>query len=127
MKAKITKTGKVKVVIEGHDLHELDITLALIILPALKAFREIKKDIPHNVHCEIIPNPDDYGEEELQRLEKKALKVFRERLDKMIWAFTQLSDDLSGNYGTEKQRTAHRDQVQEGLDLFAKHYHDLWY
>lgn len=86
--------------------------------------------------------------------EKAAVKCWNGILDKMIWSFTQVNDDWerkfwSGRFDTkfEKQKDgtrlmvhgpkhtakydrngaeAHGARIQEGIDLFAKHYFSLW-
>ena len=93
-----TKPRKVKVEIKGFDLYSLDHTLALIILPCLKAF-----------HQDPVSYPSEFGH----------LKAWKRCLEKMIRAFEILSDDTEF---IDRNSPA----VKEGLELFAKYYLHLW-
>ena len=101
-------------------------------VPRLKMFNEKKCGYPHGL-----------TEEE-----------WTEILNKMIWSFEHIDDDIpikySDDYSVEFERTEnedgtvivstknktgsidfsdiekHNDKVQEGLDLFAKYYMNLW-
>jgi hypothetical protein len=43
----------------------------------------------------------------------------------MIWSFEQvIGDDIIGN--TPEEYKKHSERVQEGLELFGKHYRSLW-
>jgi hypothetical protein len=85
------------------DLWNLDQTIARFVLPRLKEFRRLYGTIP-------------VGEENL--------KQWHETIDKMIFAMETISDEsypfsLSLNDSTEEK-------VQDGLNLFAKHFMKLW-
>jgi len=92
------ETREVNIQIDGYDLYNLDHTLALIIYPALKRFR--------NNTCGY---PGCFDTEE------KWIKI----LDKMIHAFDLLTKDT---IDTEKDSKA----IYKGLKLFAKYYCHLW-
>lgn len=91
--------------IRGWDDSEtwsLDYSLAKLILPRLKRFREV-----------TICTPVCFDTE----------KEWKETLDKMIWSFEFLASEdrwseLDGNKF---------DKAQEGLNLFAEHYMYLWW
>ncbi len=53
-----------------------------------------------------------------------AWKQWKETLDKMIWSFEQYSRADDGFHRVSEE---YLDRVQEGVDLFAKYYSDLWY
>lgn len=125
MKVKITKKTR-SVKIKKGDLGDLFIYLAGIILPSLKAFRKIKTDIPSSVYNEFIVDHTEYDDVELERAEAKALKAWHACIDKMIWSFAEILKDDAGIYGTEKERQKHADKIQEGLNLFAQHFQNLW-
>src|SRR3954466_8765162 len=86
------------------DFYSLDFTLAQIIAPALREFKACAHD-----------SWPSLGEQSLQdaKVERAAI------LDSMIYAFEAICDD------TVLVRKDAR--IQKGLDLFAKHYRDLWY
>lgn len=91
--------GEDTIVIEPSDTWNLDMTLALVILPALKEFKEASKD----------QYPSDMsGTEEWQNI-----------LDRMIEGF-----EIHAN--PESMLDAEYERAQRGLDLFAKHYRNLW-
>lgn len=127
MKIKFTKRQRT-IQVDKEDLGDLDITLAEIILATLVAFRDVKKDIPHSIHKEVYSSDPNkhYSKSEMDKCEKKAMKIWLDRLDKMIFSFNDIANAPSAT-GTEKQRKEHAEKVQEGLDLFAKHFTDLWY
>lgn len=78
---------------------DLYIYLAKDIAKALKSFKKANKNsYPH-------PCIDMDG--------------WHEVLDKMIYSFETISKDDQQVYGEA-------DKIQEGLDLFSKHYMDLW-
>ena len=112
----------VKVEVNDHDTFDLCSTLAYIILPSLKKFKE-----------EEIGKPTGFTED----------GEWEACLDAMIWSFDQVlteseepqaSDyefDIVSNEETRKlflsDHNTYNHKVQNGLDLFAKHYRSLWY
>lgn len=82
---------------DDTELWNLDVTIAQFILPRMKAFvKDKKKNI-------------SYGK-----------RYFKE-LDKIIAAFTILSDDMRLIPSDEENAV-----IQKGLKLFANHYRGLW-
>ncbi len=138
MKVKIgnypKKTGdrKVKVEISSHDLYNLDTTLALVIAPALKMFKQHKGGIPGqfitNRYYELSNKSKLTSAEkrQLAKEEKLSEKNYNDVLDSMIWSFEQLAAENDMITGTEEERKAHDERIQLGLDNFAKHYSTLW-
>lgn len=142
------KERKIKVKVDEWDLYSADHTLALVILPVLKEYRKSKRyGIPMNLDISYIPL-DDEGEE-------KMMQDWNNILDKMIWSFEQIInseanlDDFwiekpdfdncekcsdfidkinsgSGGRYDYEARKAYDDKIQEGLDLFGKHFRSLW-
>ena len=93
----------VEIEIDPEDTWNLFHTLALIIHPSLKLFKE-------ESFCHPIINDDGND-----------LKDWNAILDKMIFAFEKLiEDDL---YDDQKID----DKIQEGLNLFAEYFRALWY
>lgn len=90
-------TRVVKIKIDEYDLFSLDATLALIILPALKKFKNTSFCHPTNL------------------TKKKWEKI----LDKMIASFSSYEkDDINPSEQLERQ---------EGFELFGKYFTNLWY
>jgi len=115
------KKRTVKVHIDEYDMWDLDHTLALIILPALKQLKATRNGHP----CGILPDPN--GETELGKpcgncgCEKEWDII----LDKMIWSFEQVLDDDILVHAPDAYK-AYQKKVQEGLELFGKYYQSLW-
>ena len=138
---------QVEIEIDYYDTWNMDNTLALIILPMLKQLKETKHGVPC---CMPAYDDDQYGDSE--KTLEKASEQWNEIMDKMIWSFEQLcSDDwgesqfwiekpklrtktVNGDTSVWKQAgncdyeglKAHNDRIQEGLDLFGKHFRSLW-
>jgi len=141
------------VVFGVKDMWDLDHSLSPIIAAGLKKFKEV---VTSEDNCTGIPGsflPEwEHTDEDCE----VALKEWYSVLDKMIYAFDSESPEVPDGVfndllecltpveGTEyseiknlvKDQTLydkyreeddeHHRRVQEGLDLFAKHYHDLW-
>lgn len=103
--------------IERDDTWSVDWNLAFIILPML---RQLDATMDHDVApgTLVFENPNqlcfDFIDIEAEILVGAAL--FRERLHKMIAAFEAI---LEGRNAPE--------EIREGLDLFARHFENLWH
>lgn len=86
---------------DDSETWSLDMSLAKLIAPRLKRFREVTK-------CRPIYMTDEEWDE---------------ILCKMIFAFEYCADEQSVIGCTEEIHA----KVAEGLDLFAKHYRGLWW
>lgn len=119
------KKGKgrnIKVEISKDDTFSLDYTLALVIAPALKKYKEISGDIiiwPDFYPENYWGNEHNYTKAQRKKFAKIAQKETKIMLDKMIYAFEQIVKDDAHSMNDPK--------IQEGLDLFAKHYRGLWW
>jgi hypothetical protein len=87
---------------DDSDTWNLDCTLAKLITPRLKKFKDLKKDW----------NLTDLSDSE-----------WNDHLDKMIAAFEFLGSEERWE-STDKNKWK---EVQEGLDLFHEHYFNLWW
>lgn len=102
---------KIEVRIDDHDTWNMDITLALIISPALKKFREDKFGIPY-VHDEDVPENLRRGElTEYEREigldtfktdadEELAISRWKWVLDEMVYAFESFHDDMEDQFSS---------------------------
>jgi hypothetical protein len=96
------------------DLWDLESSLAKIIAPRLRAFRDMKKnsvpvsDVPH-AHC-ILSLDEDQPIEEC---------LWFAMIDKMYQAFQMIADDEINSRSQERY-------VREGLALFATYFQHLW-
>jgi len=97
------KTRKMHVQIDPWDMHSLDYTLAKIIHPALTQFRNTL-----NTH------PTDLTFDEWKVI-----------VDKMALAF-ELTIALIENEETVTDEDVREQQIEEGMQLFAKWFRALW-
>ena len=115
------KNRIVDVKIDKYDNWNLDHTLALVILPALKQFRSNlhsapkvdDADVPEALHRSNAPTVDDWENDD------NWFKRWDYVLDEMIFAFEIIATD-NDYHSTENER------VQNGLRLFGKYYLHLW-
>ena len=122
-----------KVVISSDDIWSLDITLAMIIHPALVRFRRDLQSSSGRMAARASLSemhwPQltfDFYEESDGLVYDTMRKQWEDTLDAMIWSFEQLINpecllDLHPDLHDE-----YRMRVQHGLDLFGKHYLELW-
>lgn len=97
-KKQLKKIGKY---VPVNDTWGLDITIAEFVLPRLKLFRKVVDCFP----CDL-----------------NTIEEWYDILDKMIESFRMIS--ISPSYKTFEER---KEVIEEGLDLFRKYYHDLWW
>lgn len=131
MKVRLGKPGRKNkannVTIDNFDVWSLDHTLSTIIHPALIRLKETKHGYPelwedgmcyhHNYTRQLH---FDFIDEEVET--EYLIKKWNDILDKMIYSFGSIIDE-DKLYGSKE---VDWDAVQEGLDLFAKHYTSLW-
>jgi hypothetical protein len=86
------------------EVWDLAITLANYILPRLKRFKKVNV----NSHpCNL-----------------SGIEEWHEIIDKMIWSFERIVND-DWSYETNRIREQ-KEQYEEGMNLFAKWFLDLW-
>lgn len=116
---------KTEVHIDEYDTWSLDYTLTLIILPALKSYRE-------TVISYSRIDEDDIPEDK-KHLDKR--ERWNYILDEMIYAFESATDDFeeprllkypNGLFGWPTDYTDHLKRTERGRILFGKYYHRLW-
>lgn len=94
---------------DDSDTWVLDYTIAKFALPRLRLYKGLTKR-----------HPIGLTEQE-----------WDDALDKMIYAMRYHAeyDKLMGAWesGQVKTQEDYQEKVQAGLDLFAKHFHDLWW
>ena len=110
--------------IDDFDVWSLDHTLACIIHPALIRLKETKHGYPELWEDGMVTHHNydrqlhfDFIDEEVET--KYLVDKWDNIMDKMIYSFECIMQD--NNLEIEDW-----DRVQEGLDLFAKHYTSLW-
>lgn len=95
-----------------EECWNLDATLAALILPRLIHFRDNHCGVPG-----CLFEYDEFGHIK----EEDGSKKWDEILDKMIWAF-YLYISVNSLYWTKEQKQ----QIDEGLKLFAEYFQSLW-
>lgn len=85
--------------IKNEDLWSLDITIAKLVLPYLKKFREAVGGYPSDLN---------------------SLEEWEAILDKMIKAFGLIANEAIFDTAVKNE------PIEEGLDLFRKYYFSLW-
>jgi hypothetical protein len=97
------RNRKISIKIHDHDSLDTFTTLAHVILPVLKNYRENYQGCPSEVFDYDLSDEDNF-------------QNWRNIVTAMINSFEEIMED--GAY--------YNDEVQEGLDLFAKYYFCLW-
>lgn len=96
-----------------EECWNLDATLSALILPRLIRFRDN--------HCGTPGCLFKYDEKGKILNEEEGCQKWEKILDKMIWAF-YLYISVGSLYWTEEQKQ----QINEGLKLFAEYFQSLW-
>jgi hypothetical protein len=128
--------SKVDVVkIESHDTYNLNLSAAMIILPMLIHHRHHYSGIPSEFANFGGKDYDDQRSFEFYTADaddyhEQGVAAWNEILDKMIWSFHEkVIDDDSRYYSGQPKhggRELYHERVQEGYDLFAKYFDNLW-
>ncbi len=110
--------------IDNFDCWSLDYTLARIIHPALIRLKETKHGYPELWEDGMVTHHNwdrqlhfDFIDEDIET--NYLIDKWNGVLDKMIYSFGKIMEDAY--FDNEEWET-----IQEGLDLFAKHYTSLW-
>lgn len=94
----LKKLGKY---VPSSDTWNLDLTIAEFVLPRLEMFKKVVDCYP----CDL-----------------NTIEEWYDILDKMIESFRIIS-----TFPSYKTFNEHKEIIDEGLDLFRKYYHDLWW
>ena len=110
--------------IDNFDVWNLDHTLSCIIHPALIRLRETKHGYPELWEDGMVTHHNwdrqlhfDFIDEDIEST--YLINKWNGILDKMIYSFGKIMEDAY--FDNEEW-----EKIQEGLDLFAKHYTSLW-
>lgn len=122
----------IKVQVDKWDTYNADHTLALIILPVLKQYKENNmgshlvdnEDVPEHMY---IPDGEEHDDKHLEVLVARWGYV----VDEMIWAFEHLVSDWEqdfhdGEVFDAEGWKAEDERIDNGLRLFGKYYRGLW-
>lgn len=124
---------KIKIQIDPWDTWNLDHTLALIILPALKQLKEQKPGAP-DVDNEDVPEElrsDNHYPENGTSTDDHWHERWDYVIDEMIFSFDKLvNDDWEDEYFTngfnKEGYTKFNERIENGLRLFGKYFRGLW-
>ena len=110
--------------IDNFDCWSLDYTLARIIHPALIRLKETKHGYPELWEDGMVTHHNwdrqlhfDFIDEDIET--NYLIDKWNGVLDKMIYSFGKIMEDAY--FDNEEW-----ERIQEGLDLFSKHYTSLW-
>ena len=110
--------------IDDYDCWSLDYTLARIIHPALIRLKETKHGYPELWEDGMVTHHNwdrqlhfDFIDEDIEST--YLINKWNGILDKMIYSFGKIMEDAY--FDNEEW-----EKIQEGLDLFSKHYTSLW-
>ena len=98
----MNKKRKIKVKIHDFDTYNLDHTLALIIVPALKKLKKEKNAAPFVDNSDVpeeLSTPSD-----ISFLDEKWFDRWGYVLDQMIWSFSELMRDWESDYYSGKSK-----------------------
>jgi hypothetical protein len=139
----------VKIKIDKYDTWSMDSTLALIIIPMLKQLQATKHGTPMAMFDDMDATMDPEAND-------RAIEKWDNTIRHMIWSFEQLIEEEHDAFviveGKMDMKTypedegknctplrwereyevrwdamaAYHERIQEGLDLFGKHYRSLW-
>ena len=133
----------------------MDSTLAMIIVPMLKQLKETTHGYPGEFADDPFAKQRSFEGDGWDLPEDSGADKWDEILDKMIWAFEQVNEDWEDQYRSgeivfdcipcedsdnwelvkapEDTSEAdydgmrrHEERMQEGFDLFAKYFRNLW-
>jgi hypothetical protein len=123
--------------IDKYDTWSMDSTLAPIILPMLIQLKSLK----HGSPCDMLGFQQtsnsaqycfDFYREDDDRADAAGHAEWSAIMSKMIWSFEQLSNDdweeqffKDDEYDHVGHQAYHR-RINEGLELFGKHFRSLW-
>ena len=96
-KKQLKKLGKY---VPSKDTWNLDLTIAEFVLPRLELFKKVVDCYPYHFN---------------------SIEEWYEVLDKMIESFYLIKNS------SYKTFTENKEKIEQGLDLFVKYYHDLWW
>lgn len=122
---------KINIRIDAYDTWSMDHTLALLVVPMLRQLREQQHGIPgmfspsHSNEINQLQFP--FMDEDYDDAFARGVARWEATMDKMIWSFEQIIDDnMSAPEGYAGSDQDYHRAIQEGLDLFAKYYRNLW-
>lgn len=117
------KKRKIKTEIHDYDLWSMDHTLAMIILPMLKQYKEQKNGSPFTDYEDTPHIPKEEGTDDFDRpcIHKRWDWI----LGEMIFAFECVIDD-DWEFEDREKAEEIRLRMENGFRLFGKYYRGLW-
>lgn len=103
--------------IKDKEIYNLDVTIAKFIYPRLKMFKKNK-----------CGRPGCFMGHKKKMTDDEKHKLWDITLDKMIYAFEYYSDRWDWEYDiSEKEANKRWNKIEEGMNLFMKHFQGLWW
>lgn len=131
MNKRIKKKKGIYTSFKDRETWSLDYTIAAFTLPRLKRFKKLNNGIPSSLLIES-DGTSHFDDEEYQ---KQMEKEWNAILDCMIWSFQQIYNPIDEpiienckNWDDYRDRMViYNQEIQYGLDLFAKYFRNLWW
>ena len=124
MNKRIRKKRGIYTKFKDSETWGLYIVIAQFVLPRLKRFKKLNNGVPMSL-C--------FHGNDVHR-QGRVAKEWDAILDKMIWSFEQIVDDSDPEKLENETNEEYVDRcrmwnnnVQHGLELFAKYFLDLWW
>lgn len=129
MNKRIRKKRGIYTKFKDKETWYLDVVIAQFILPRLKRFKKLNNGIPTS----LFFDGEDYHIND-ETYTEQASKKWDTILDEMIWTFEQLAYDSSPDKKDSESWDEYKvrcqqwtNNVEHGLQLFAKYFRDLWW
>lgn len=119
-----TEDRKVEISFIRDDMFSLDITLAIIIHKCIVEFKETNKYGTFYVKNEDVPDELKTEKEGLDSSYDENRPKYEYILDELIWTFNHIAYN-SFDIDMEFDKNVNL-RVQNGLNLFAKYFRNLW-
>lgn len=118
-----TDDRKVEIEVDDYDIWNLDHTMALMLLPLVKYYRNFTNG--------TFSVDDDDLPEDLKHTPQYSEDRNNYVLDAIIWSFEQIVENNDGTQvlvdgGSMNEAHVHEVQINNGLRLFGKYFRSLW-
>lgn len=132
------KKRKVKVRVDHYDTWDCFTSIALVVEPLLQRFADNEyHGTPSSIvdlRAHEIQGTEAYWKEDKEGPLHKQVEIYYDDADKawktilskMVWSFHAINHEDDYHFDTTEEYFDHSNHIQEGLDLFAKHFQNLW-
>jgi len=133
MNKRIKKKKGIYTKFKDKETWDLGYTVAAFTLPRLKRYKKLNNGVPGAVLFQVNEEKIHFNNDE-ERL-NNAKEKWDAVLDRIIWSFEQIVNpteepELEKGEDWKDYRMrydVYSKKVQDGINLFAKHFQDLWW